>query len=354
MDNVVILITGIGAPGTIGTVAALKNSVFTHRLIGIDIKPSPANRFFFDEFYCVPPPEHPDFISNLFDLVCRENVSLILPQVTRELEPLSSNKELFAESGCSILVNDYENVKVLNNKYELMQAMSRMGLKVPEHYLIKTKKELQKLAYQLGYPKKKVVIKPPVSNGMRGLRILTEPYDKVYDFLNEKPDSSKCSLVELLSVFEDEEIPELIVSEYLPGEEISVDCLCKDGESILVLPRTRNEIRSGITFSGTAIQEENIITQTREIIGQFQLSHALGFQFKYDENASPQILECNPRIQGTMVFGAFCGANVILGAVYQALNIDLSFSQSNIDWEVSFARYWGGLAYKKNSFIEKI
>ena len=42
-----------------------------------------------------------------------------------------------------------------------------------------------------------------------------------------------------------------------------------------------------------------------------KLKYAHGFQFKENKNGVPQIIESNPRIQGTTVLSTLAGANII-------------------------------------------
>jgi len=353
MDSVNLLITGVGAPGTLGTLESLKQLPFPYKCIGTDLESQTANQLLFDTFYPVPPPEDAAFIDTIRDIVTQEKINILLPQVTRELSPLADHKDMFVQLGCHVLVNDREKIKILNNKYRLMQHIQQLGFPVPEHRWVNSKTALQEAAHRLGYPNKKVIVKPPVSNGMRGLRILTESSDQVADFLNKKPDSAQCSLHNLLTIFPNETLPDLLVCEYLPGTEVSVDCLCKDGEPVLILPRTRDKIRSGITFAGTTVCDNVIINQCVEIIQSLGLDHIVGFQFKYNTQGYPLILESNPRIQGTMVLGAFCQANVIAGAVSQALGYPFESTQAGIHWGVQLSRYWGGIVHKNHRLIGK-
>ena len=56
----------------------------------------------------------------------------------------------------------------------------------------------------------------------------------------------------------DKKFPDLILSEYLPGEELTIDTLVNDGNIHRLLIRTRNQIRSGISISGKFIEDSNI------------------------------------------------------------------------------------------------
>lgn len=350
-DKVSILVTGVGAPGTVGTIKTLGEIRERLKLVGIDINQSPSNRCFFDEFESIVPPGHESFLPQVVEICQRHEVSLILPQVTRELEVFAKNKDFLRQQGIKVLVNDFDALNILNNKRKLMQEMQKIGLPVPEFHVVNTIEEVVKAAEALGYPENMVVIKPSVSNGMRGLRILSEEQIGFDEFMNEKPKASNIQLEQLINIFKNERLPEFIVSEYMPGIEYTVDCLCDQGTPLVVLPRKRLKIRSGITFKGRTENHGTIIHQCNKLIEHLNIDNMVGFQFKLDEQDVPKILECNPRIQGTMVAGLFCKANVILGAVCKAIGLPYEISQEGIGWGVEFERYWGCIGYADTELV---
>ena len=70
---------------------------------------------------------------------------------------------------------------------------------------------------------------------------------------------------------------------------------------------------------------------------------------KYISNRTGQItclniIESNPRIQGTMILSTLAGANVIYGAVKHALGEEIP--QFNIQWGTKLMRYWGVIGIK--------
>ena len=134
--------------------------------------------------------------------------------------------------------------------------------------------------------------------------------------------------------------PELIVTEFLPGDEYSVDVL-RNSNRIIVIPRERNKVRSGITFHGTVIENEKIIEYCTLIAKKLDLKNCFGFQFKIDKNGIPKILESNPRIQGTMILSTLAGANIIYASIKDALREN--YDEFNIKWGTKFIRYWGGV-----------
>ena len=352
MDKLKILITGAGAPGIMGTISSIRKSNLNVSLVGVDINEKSIGKYLVDHFEVIPQPESPEFIPSLLRIVEKYSVDIIIPQVTRELSILAKNKLLFKDKNCSILINDANSIEILNNKYLLLEEFKKEGLNLLNYSLVKTKEELKDFCKENNYPKNRIVVKLPVSNGMRGLRIFSEDISKK-DLFYGKPGDVFCTLDDFLDYFTDSEFPTLLATEYLPGEEITVDCLAKDGESYIILPRRRDVIRTGISFQATAINEKEIIDQCKRIIKRLNLSHMFGFQFKYSSDGKPVLLESNPRIQGTMVMGAYCNANVISGAIELEKYGKTNFKQSDIIWDSRLTRYWGGVVDFDNNFVGK-
>ena len=56
-------------------------------------------KYICDSFYKIPYPEEHSFIHRIMEVCTRENIDVILPQVTRELPILSTNIELLHRYG---------------------------------------------------------------------------------------------------------------------------------------------------------------------------------------------------------------------------------------------------------------
>jgi carbamoyl-phosphate synthase large subunit len=198
--------------------------------------------------------------------------------------------------------------------------------------------DLVEAASDLGWPERKVVIKPPGSNGMRGVRIIDEAVDLKRLYYEEKP-SSLCVRMDHMRQVLGGEFPELMVMEHLPGTEYTVDVF--HGDDILAIPRRRDRIVSGITFAGTVERREDIIQSSERLARSLGLDYAFGFQYKLDNEGTPKLLECNPRVQGTMVLSTLAGANMIYAAVMKALGEPVP--SMRVTWGTRLMRYWGGI-----------
>lgn len=350
MENVV-LITGDGAPGIKGTLFSLKKNFNGRKIrtVGTDLRDETVGKHLCDSHYKIPLPSKDSFIPRLLEICQKENVDVILPQVTDELFKLSAHKNDFKRIGTVVAVSGKTGIELSNNKYELLKVSRKLGLPTAEFYTIKNFDELVKYSKKLGWPEKSVVIKPPVSSGMRGLRIIDEKFDRKVAFYSEKPSGVYTKLNELKPIL-GEDFPELLIMEFLPGIEYSVDVLTANKTTII--PRTRDLIRTGITFNGTVEKNEQIIESTKKLAKEMKMEYAYGFQFKMDKNNVPKIIESNPRIQGTMVMSTIAGANIIYGAVKHALGEDIP--DFKIKWGTKLFRYWGGTNVFNGKIIGEI
>jgi len=352
MNNALrILITGVGAPGIMGTVYSLKNNYDKRQiyLVGTDINVDAVGKYFCDRFYDLPAANDEDnYLEALLKICIKEKIKVVIPQNTRELLILAGNTQKFIDIGTQVLVSSFEAIKNANDKYELMTICKTCGVPVADFMLAADSKKLDNAVKELGWPEKKIVVKPPSSNGQRGVRIIDEKRDLKKAFYNEKPSSLYTTLNDLKKVL-GSTFPELIVTEYLPGEEYTVDIIRK-GKLMTVIPRKRDLIRSGITFNGSVENNLEIINYSKKLAENLNLEYCFGFQFKLDENNIPKILESNPRVQGTMVLSTIAGANIIFSSV--KLLLGEKIPEFNIDWNSKIFRYWGGVGlYKGNSFV---
>ena len=339
-SKITTLITGVGAPGTQGTLYCLKP--YNMDFVGIDMNPESSGRHFVDRFFPVPHPKEPKYLECLLQICYECEVDLIIPQTTNEIDALSRDKELIEAQGIKVMVSPHEAIQKANNKFTLIQTFESLGFPVPQTKLTRSRESLMEAAEELGYPQVPVVVKPAVSNGMRGFRILRPHAWNAQRFFAEKPSGIELELNDLLRIFETAEIwPEILVSEYLPGDEYSVDAFIGKKTSVAVV-RKRDSIRSGISFATTPLPHPQMENMTLEVGRFLGLQTVFGMQYKLDKEGTPKVLECNPRVQGTMVATLSTGLNLIGEGAQEALGHPV-LSFPNPQFGESFSRYWGGV-----------
>jgi carbamoyl-phosphate synthase large subunit len=308
-------------------------------------------RFWIENFYQVPPPEGEDYLRAINRVCHKESIDVVIPQTTRETAKLS---QTYKGVDAKVLVSGATAIEQANNKYSLLKICENLGIPVPKSQLVKSTEELQEAAKDLGYPHDPVVVKPPVSWGSRGFRVLREGSSwNTQRFLSQKPNATEISLEELVSILSSDgmtDFPELMVSEFLPGDEYTVDAFVGEKVSVAI-PRLRKEIVNGISFRTSLEYQKDIMENSLKLAGSLGLRFAVGFQFKLDSNGIPKILECNPRVQGTMAASLFSGANVIWMAVREVLGIPIEKLPKPLK-KSEFYRYWGGVALTDGRPVE--
>jgi len=344
-----ILVTGSGSPGIAGTIYSIRNNPDNQNFIiySTDVSQNVAGKLLSDFFITIPPAKYEDaYLEKMLSICKKERIDVILPQNTSELFILSKNLKIFEKLNSTVIISDRQALEKANNKYELMKLCKKIGIPTGDFYLVKTKQELFANATLLGWPNKKIVVKPPSSNGMRGVRVIDEFYDRKDSFYNEKPNNLNIKMDDLVNILGIEFDP-LIITEYLSGDEYSVDLL-RLNKDTWVVPRKRDLIRNGITFNGSVEQNDKIIKFSKQLAEVINLKYCFGFQFKFNDYGEPCILESNPRVQGTMIISTLAGANFIYASIKNALEGSIP-DFSNIDWNTKFYRFFGGIGFKSDS-----
>ena len=338
-----VLVTGAGAPGITGTIHALRNnpSGQSPRIIGCDMHPSAVGQELIDAFATALAPEDDHYLEMLL-CVCREHgVDVVLPQTTREVQRLAAARDCLRSEGVALVAGQAEAVRRGNDKVETLEAFEAVGLVTPRWSLARSVEQVAYLAVEFGYPELEAVVKLPRGNGMRGFRVLSADARRYEDFANSKPGDPRITLDEFLKVLATADDIELLVMEYLPGVEYSVDCYRGPSGDIAVV-RKRTSVRSGIAFDTVVVDRPDVGATALRGAEELGLDGVFGFQFKESRDGSAMLLECNPRVQGTMVASVLAGANIIWAAVNDALGRPpISIPAPRIGTRLR--RYWGGV-----------
>ena len=339
-----ILMTGAGAPGAAGIIHCLLRDPAVE-LVTADANSESVGRYLSPSFEQIPYATDPGFGPALLELCVKHHIQLVLPLVTKELIPLAIMQEEFKRVGTRILVSSLASVEIANNKSRLYEFLQWRGMEVPDFRVVETLEQFVEAVGELGYPGRPVCFKPSVSNGSRGFRIITESIDEHELLFCQKPNHTYIKLPDALRILASRSFPELLVSEWLPGEEYSVDCLAKEGEALLVLPRSRIKMINGISVQGEFVKDEGIIEYCRQIIRELQLDGNIGIQVKKSSAGRFLILEINPRVQGSICTALGAGINLPLLAVKSALDRNLEPDELKVKWGVKFLRYWSEVFY---------
>ena len=194
-------------------------------------------------------------MSYCLDFCEKNRIDIFAPR--RKLVAISRHKDQFERIGVKVLVDDYEAVNMLNRKDLAYKFFNENGIGiVPEycfHRIVERENAFSALRWK------------------QGSRITIR---KAYSALSEV-----------------EKFDPVIVMPYLPGEEISVDCL-KTKDGIIAVPRYKGSSRAErIKY------DPDIIRYCSDFYSKVDLEMPCNIQFKFSGEI-PYILEVNTRMSG--------------------------------------------------------
>jgi carbamoyl-phosphate synthase large subunit len=339
LRNTTVLMTGGGAPGAPGILECLKKDPSLSIWVG-DADPNAVGRLLHPQFVEFPPASSPDFISRLLAICEERGIEVILPLVTRELEPLAKARPAFLEKGIRVLVSDPEAITLANNKARTLNYLKGKQIPVPRFSVVNSVEAFEREAKALGFPEEPFCFKPAEANGSRGFRVVYPELNEADLLFKEKPYQTAISYCHAVEILSSQPFPELILAEYLPGEEYSVDCLADRGNTVLAVPRLRSRMVNGISVKGCFVRDEAIQQYCATIIGAIGLHGNIGIQVRRNREGKPLLLEINPRVQGTIVAGLGAGINLPLLALKQEMGHPIDPESIRVKWGTSFSRYW--------------
>lgn len=339
-----ILMTGAGAPGAAGIIKCLLQDRSV-KLTVADADEKAVGRFLHPAFFTIPKATDKQFIESLLGIARQQGVSHILPLVTKELFPLAQQKWQFEKAGIKVLVSPYEAIRIANDKAACYRFLKEKGIPVPNHFVAGTIDEFVHAAFTLGHSKEPFCFKPAQANGSRGFRVVWDSINEAEQLFLEKPYNTFITYTHALKVLSMQPFPPLVISEYLPGDEFSVDCLANHGKAVVVVPRLRQKMVNGISVQGRFVNDTEIIAYCTAIIEAIGLHGNIGIQVKRSAQGQALLLEINPRVQGTIVAGLGAGINLPLLAVKQEAGQALRASELQVNWGTSFSRHWTEVFY---------
>lgn len=339
MQKINVLMTGGGAPGAPGIIKCLLQADWINLLIA-DADPEATGRFMHPAFVQIPRASEDNFTEEVLRVCRQHHIQVVLPLVTRELFPLSKAKEAFTAEGIKVLVSPAGAIERANNKAACYQYLAQKGVPVPRYHVVNTTEDFIHAAYELGHPQQDFCFKPSISNGSRGFRIVSDSIDESSQLFDQKPYNTYIAYPIALGILSAKPFPQLLVTEYLPGEEYSVDCLAQEGRAVLIVPRLRTKMINGISVKGTFVKDEAIIDYCRRVIEAIGLHGNIGIQVKKRASGEPLLLEINPRVQGTIVAALGAGVNLPLLALKQELGMPIELHELGVVWGTKFSRYW--------------
>lgn len=352
-----ILITASGlSPVGINTILSIKDF---YKIVCVDAKSQSENAapYFCETYYEVPlANEENDYIKKVLDICKKENVAVVLPLTIEETMVLLSNKNIFTTNGIKIAnANTVENLKICSDKWLINDFLREKGILVPNAVPVSNTENIRRNMEKFGYPENRVVIKPRITHGSRGFKIITENKEDLKLITKLKPtDFHFVALDYFCNIIENKNL-NAVLMDYLEGDDYSVYTFCLNGKPLVILPMKRTGLIPGMSTGGILKKDEKIIEYIMKIANAFEFNGIINFQLK-NTVSGPLLYEINTRISATTVIGRGTGINFplleILLAEGMVEEVKNKIDKTDIKWGLTLHRVQREIYNHKNNYYE--
>ena len=312
MRPVTVMMSASGSQFAPGIIKCFKdNGEREIKVIGGDMSTDPTNKYLVDKFYRVPAVKDPTYADVLLDICKKEKVDIFFPQMSAELPVLLENISRFDDAGIKVSITRNDSLYIANNKLKLFEFMKENNIPVSKFAVISSLDDFDKAIREVGYPEKPVCVKLTESSGARGVRVIDDSKSRYHIFAHEKPDSFYISYEDMKKTLEDaDEFPELMVMEYLSGDEYDVDLIADNGKVLYMAGRRNPVMVMSITQESVLEKNEEAYRIAEQVVEKLGLDGVIGIDYKFADDGSCRLLEINPRIDATVSIFAAGGLNL--------------------------------------------
>lgn len=231
-----------------------------------------------------------NFIEKFNEVIKAWNIDFVFPTHDTVALFLAKNQKMI---DAKVIGASYETAKICRDKRLTYEIFKKYNF-CPKQYT--------------DFDQLPVFIKPRDGQGGKGAKLVTEKKDIPIKFDYEN----------------------YVISEFLPGEELTVDCFTDaNGTLGVCLPRIRNRLMAGICVAGqTVAASDEICAIATEINERLDLFGLWYFQVKKSVEGHFKLLEVSTRCAGTMCLSRARGINLPLLSVYAAAGKEVSIFEN--------------------------
>ncbi|WP_255149579.1 ATP-grasp domain-containing protein [Halorarius halobius] len=307
MAGPTVLIPGAGGPAAVGAIQSLRRAGFDGRIVATDASKRSAGLHLADEGYTVPRADDEAFFDAAFDLIVNEGVDVILPTSGFDIEPYARHRDQLRAAGVVPVISPPESIDTCTDKAAFDEAMRGVA-PLPETHVDPDPRDVS------GFPR---FVKPVRGKGSEGATVVHDRAD-----------------LELALRGDDR----MLVQEYLPGTEYTVDVLSDlHGNALRAVPRERLATKGGISTAGQVVHDEDLSRTCRRVAESLGLAGPTCMQFKRDDDGTAKLIDVNPRLGGGTVITTFAGVNLPRHSLELVAGVDVDVPEPK---EVTVLRYW--------------
>ncbi|HBI33708.1 MAG TPA: carbamoylphosphate synthase large subunit short form [Candidatus Moranbacteria bacterium] len=266
----------------------------------------------------IPFVEDDNFIDAICEVVKKYKIDFIFPAHDSVVLNLSQNQERI---GAIVVTSPFKTCKICRSKKDTYELFKNI-IDTPIVFNIED---------NLKFP---IFLKPNIGQGSKG--------------------TFKANNIEEVR-FSIRRDASLMLLEYLPGKEYTIDCFTnKEGVLLFAQGRERVRVSNGISVNSRLENNEIFLEIANKINSTLVFRGVWFFQLKERADGKLVLLEISPRVAGTMSLSRVRGVNLPLLSLYDLMDVNVSILLNDFNIEIDrslSAKYKMDISYK-NVYID--
>lgn len=256
------------------------------KVIATDMSPNAPALYEADVHYVVPRMTAPGYMDVIYDICRKEQVTGVLSLIDPELSLLALHEEEFHALGVTVIGSFYDLCERTLDKWQMFCWLKEHGYACAESYIDREAFYGDVRAGKINYP---VFVKP--IRGSASIAISKVQDQETVDLLFEHAD-------------------DLMIQEYLKGQEIGADCYIDmiSGELISVFTKKKLVMRAGETDKSISFKDPELFALIERFVKEAGFRGQIDIDI-FECDGKYYISEVNPRFGGGYPHAYEAGAN---------------------------------------------
>jgi len=278
-QGISVLIPGAAGATAIGAIKSLRQVNFKGRIVSFDGEPLSAGFLMSDANYVVPTINQPAAFDLVVPILVSEAIQVILPTSAVASAVFAKSADLLSSLGIVFAGSE-------SNVTDLCDDKLRFWHFVRNNFPVPALIEIQN-GQPDTYP---CFIKPRFGSGSYGSGLCID--DIAWRYFSSQGE-------------------DLVVQEYLPGQEYSVDVLCSlEGIPLVAVPRERISSIGGVSVRSRVVKDRVIQDLCIRMASHLGIKGPCCMQLKRDAQGALKFTEVNPRLGGGSIVASLAGVNL--------------------------------------------
>lgn len=310
-----ICVTCVGGRLIYDTIHALRSATDLGAwILGVDTDPDARGRLLCEAFEIIPSAatDGPVWFSQMYALLKRERVNVLIILSDTESKIIANHHDELNMIGVRSSVSSAKTVETITDKLILLTKLSAAGVDVGEFRGVNSREEMRQAAAVLGYPRRRVVIKPRFASGSRGVMILDANEGAFRALLPHR----FCGIgnfgsIEAAMTAEGASFERLVAVPYYDGPVFDVDCIVRRGQVLDVCARLR-QLRNPLSPTSTGhkiVLDQRVIDYSCLIAKILEIDGAGDLDVILVDGERPIVLDAGARFSGSVGGSVTAGAN---------------------------------------------